>query len=161
MQNTDKSLNLLSLKDLNEKQSDEMKIATRKLFKEFKQFNANELYYSLEFGPILIKFMESTYKEFRFDPSKNEYINNDLMQYGKKELKIINIDNLEPHKIGLMEKCAAKLTKDKDMGYAYISTDALPGYKIIPNIKELESEEADLVYIEGYIALIHVLDIHL
>lgn len=153
-----KPLTLLPLNFLPQKALNEIEIAKQLNLIPLNIFNGNKFYYSKEFGIIKI-FRPTGIKLNKFN------ISNKIKQI---DITVINPDNLNPKKfkssdfiLQNMENIAEKMTQNKDMGYAYISTDSLPGYKIIANTEKFESYQGDLIYTKEYgILFVQVLDVH-
>lgn len=99
----------------------------------------NGVFNSLQFGPINISsFM-------LIDPNST--------------ITIINPDIWDIRIKNNVSKLGNKIIAGKDMALVYISTDNLPGYKIIPNKIEFVKYEGDLIYTKEYgILFVHVIE---
>lgn len=74
-------------------------------------------------------------------------------------INIVNPDNWSEEVEYNIKKLGNKIISGKDMALVYISTDALPGYKIIPNKIEFSKYEGDLIYSKDYgILFVHVIE---
>ena len=140
----DKPLTLINPR--NEKEQLELDKATTKE-KYFSPFIFNRVFYSEQFGPINI----SSY--LLIGPQKGEI---DIYPI---KINVINPDNWDIRIKNNIKKLGNKIISGKDMALVYISTDALPGYKIIPNKIEFSKYEGDLIYTKEYgILFIHVIE---
>jgi len=152
----DKTLTLLPKGNLPQKAKNEIEIA-----RQFNAIKSDDFYYSKEFGLINI---------FIPKPQLNARLNKFNVSNIKKQIDItvINPDNLnsknfkdEYYALNNLRNIAEKLTSGKDLASAYVSSDDLPGYKILANSKEFESLQGDLIFTKEYnILFIQVLDIH-
>jgi hypothetical protein len=108
---------------------------------DFNPFIFQDGYISLEFGLMAISsFME-------------------IPIYEDIKINIINPDNWSDEIKYQIEKLGKKVIRGKDMALIYISTDSLPGYKIVPNKEEFSKYEGDLIYTLEYgILFIHVIE---
>jgi hypothetical protein len=158
-----KSLTLLPTNQLPQKALNEIKIA-----KQFNIIKEGDLfYYSKEFGLIKIfKPSIPSYQGIRLNkfkvPNKIKEIN----------ISVINPDNINCFSIdrftdtyinSYMEELAQnfEISTKKELSFAYVSTDDLPGYKIIANSKEFEDKQGDLIYSKEYgVLFVQILDIH-
>ena len=154
-------MTLLPLNHLPQKALNEIEIA-----KQFNKIKEGDLYYySKEFGLIKIykpKPLQSGIRLNKFN------VANKIKQI---DITVISPDNLNPRDFNPsdiryfalknMENIASKMVENKDMSYCYISTDSLPGYKILANTENYEYYQGDLIFTKEYeILFVDVLDIH-
>jgi len=156
-----KTLTLLPKNQLPEKALKEIEIA-----KQFNKLKEGDLfYYSKEFGLIKIWMPNTTISSLKLNkfniPNKIKEIS----------LSVINPDNIGEFDLSLegyyilpyMRNLAKYFEEvpNKDLSSCYISTDALPGYKIIPNNINSVDMEGDLIYTKEYgVLFVQVLDIY-
>ena len=158
-----KTLTLFPKNSLPEKALREIEIA-----KQFNKIKEGDLfYYSKEFG--LIKIFRpriSAYPNIRLNKF---HVPNKIQQI---DITVINPDNISSFWIDpftdtylnkYMEELANnfEISTERNLSQAYVSTDCLPGYKIMANSKEYEDKQGDLIYTKEYgVLFIQVLDIH-
>jgi len=130
----------------------------QKAKEEGKIKDKDKFYYSKEFGLVKILIPTPKYNSVTLKPLN--------LPIDNLNLNVINSDLLRdekkyPYVLHNMKNIAEKMENIKDINSAYVSTDDLPGFKIIANSREVTKYEGDLVYVDVYgIMFIQVLDIH-
>jgi hypothetical protein len=153
-----KMLTLLPKNFLPEKAEKEIEIAKQiGLLMEGENF-----YYSKEFGLIKITIPKAKGNGVKFNKfnvsNKIQFIQIEVIHPGsydgfKDQYISQNMKNIAEH---------IEFFSKGGLASAFVSTDSLPGYKIIPNEKEYENKQGDIIFTKEYgILFIQVLDIHI